>query len=151
MKLFAIPPDMAFLPALARGALARLGTGEALAAATILLPTQRAARALQAAFLREASAPALLLPRMRALAGLSTEDADELALPALLRLPPAVEALRRQAVLAALASRLPRERGGPASADHAWALGAELARLLDEIALEEADILPDDPALLKHR
>ena len=151
MKLFAIPPDTAFLPALARGTLARLGTGEALAAATILLPTRRAARALQAAFLREADSPALLLPRMRALAGLSTEDADELALPALLRLPPAVDALRRQAVLAGLASKLPRDRGGPASAEHAWALGAELGKLLDEIALEEAETLPDDPALLGHR
>ena len=151
MRLFAIAPDQAFLPALARGTLARLGTGEALAAATLLLPTRRAARALQAAFLREAEAPALLLPRMRALAGLSTEDADELALPALLRLPPAVDALRRQAVLAGFASRLPRDMGGPASAEHAWALGLELGKLLDEIALEEAEILPDDPALLGHR
>lgn len=150
MRLFSIAPDQAFLPALARGTLARLGTGEALAAATILLPTRRAARALQAAFLREAAAPALLLPRMRALAGLSTEDADELALPALLRLPPAVEKLRRQAVLAGFASRWPRDRGGPASAEHAWALGGELGKLLDEIALEEAEILPDDPALLGH-
>ena len=150
MKLFTISPDTAFLPALARGTLARLGTGEALAAATILLPTQRAARALQAAFLRAADTPALLLPRMRALAGLSTEDADELALPALLRLPPAVDALRRQGVLADLASRLPRDRGGPASAEHAWALGHALGQLLDEIALEEAETLPDDPALLAH-
>ena len=150
MKLFSIGPDQAFLPALARGTLARLGTGEALAGATLLLPTRRAARALQAAFLREAKVPALLLPRMRALAGLSTEDADELALPALLRLPPAVDALRRQAVLAGSASRWPRERGGPGSAEHAWALGHELGKLLDEIALEEAETLPDDPALLGH-
>lgn len=151
MRLFTIPPDQAFLPALARGTLARLGSGAALAGAILLLPTRRAARALQAAFLREADSPALLLPRMRALAGLSTEDADELALPALLRLPPAVDALRRQAVLAGFASRLPREMGGPASAEHAWALGLELGKLLDEIALEEAEILPDDPALLGHR
>jgi ATP-dependent helicase/nuclease subunit B len=151
LRLFSIPPDQAFLPALAQGTLARLGTGEALAGATILLPTRRAARALQATFLREADSPALLLPRMRALAGLSTEDADELALPALLRLPPAVDPLRRQAVLAGFASRLPREMGGPASAEHAWALGMELGTLLDEIALEEAEILPDDPELLGHR
>ncbi|MDB5413122.1 MAG: double-strand break repair protein AddB [Rubritepida sp.] len=150
MKLFSIAPGLPFLPALARGALARLGTGERLAAATILLPTQRAARALQAAFLREADVPALLLPRMRALAGLSTEDADELALPALLRLPPSVEKLRRQAVLTGFAMRWPRSRGGPASAEHAWALGDELGKLLDEIALEEAEPLPDDPELLGH-
>jgi len=151
MRLFSIAPGTPFLPALARGALARLGTGEALAGATILLPTRRAARALQAAFLREADAPALLLPRLRPLAGLSVEDADELALPALLDLPPAVDPLRRQAVLAGFAARWPRHAGGPPTAEHAWALGGELAKLLDEIALEEADSIPDDPALLEHR
>ncbi|TCH99120.1 double-strand break repair protein AddB [Roseococcus sp. SYP-B2431] len=135
---------------LARGALARLGTGERLAAATILLPTRRAARALQAAFLREAEAPALLLPRMRALAGLSVEDADELALPELLRLPPAVDPLRRQAVLAGFAGKRAPSLGGPPTAEHAWALGAELGRLLDEIALEEAEPIPQDPELLEH-
>ena len=150
MRLFTIAPGLPFLPSLARGVLARFGTGEALAATTILLPTRRAARALQTAFLREADVPALLLPRMRALAGLSTEDADELALPALLGLPPAVEPLRRQAVLAGLAMRWPRDRGGPASAEHAWALGEELGKLLDEIALEEAETLPADPDLLGH-
>lgn len=151
MKLFSIAPGLPFLPTLARGALARLGTGERLAAATILLPTRRAARALQIAFLREAEVPALLLPRMRALAGLSVEDADELALPALLRLPPAVDPLRRQAVLAGFAAKRPPARGGPPTAEHAWALGAELGKLLDEIALEEAEPIPEDPELLEHR
>lgn len=151
MRLFTIAPGMPFLPALARGALARLGVGEELAAATILLPTRRAARALQAAFLREADSPALLLPRLRPLAGLSVEDADELALPALLDLPPAVDPLRRQAVLAGFAAKWPPRFGGPPTAEHAWALGGELAKLLDEIALEEAETLPDDPALLEHR
>jgi ATP-dependent helicase/nuclease subunit B len=151
VKLFSIAPGLPFLPTLARGALARLGTGERLAAATILVPTRRAARALQAAFLREAEVPALLLPRMRALAGLSVEDADELALPALLRLPPAVDPLRRQAVLAGFAAKRPPARGGPPTAEHAWALGAELGKLLDEIALEEAEPIPDDPELLEHR
>ncbi|WP_027284928.1 PD-(D/E)XK nuclease family protein [Rubritepida flocculans] len=151
MRLYAIAPGQPFLAGLARGALARLGTGEALAAATILLPTRRASRALQAAFLREADAPALLLPRLRPLAGLSVEDADELALPALLDLPPAVEPLRRQAVLAAFAARWPAHRGGPPTAEHAWALGGELGRLLDEIALEEAEPIPEDHRLLEHR
>lgn len=151
MRLHTIAPGLAFLPALARGTLARLGTGEALSAATILLPTRRAARALQAAFLREAEAPALLLPRLRPLAGLSVEDADELALPALMDLPPAVDALRRQAALAGMAAKWPRHVGGPPTAEHAWALGGELAKLLDEIALEEAEDIPDDPTRLEHR
>ncbi len=148
MRLHVIPPGLPFLPTLARGTLARFGTGEALARATVLLPTRRSSRALQSAFLAESGGEALLLPRLRALAGLSVEDADELELPALLLLPPAVEALTRQAVLARFAARLPRQAGGPPTSSHAWELAGELAKLLDEIALEEAEILPDDPALL---
>ncbi|PZW44882.1 ATP-dependent helicase/nuclease subunit B [Humitalea rosea] len=113
----------------------------ALARATILLPTRRAARALHGAFLQAAGsgAPAMLLPRMRALAGLSVEDAEDLALPGLLALPPAVEPARRLAVLAACVLRLPAHLGGPGTPPQAWAMAAELARLLDEIALEDAD------------
>src|SRR5918993_4525681 len=77
---------------------------------------------------------------MRALPGLSREDADELALPALLDLPPAVEPLRRQAVLPDFVRRLPASRGGPATPEQAWSLAGALATLLDEIALEERDL-----------
>ena len=113
---------------------------ERLSRVTILLPTRRSARALRAAVLKAAKGEALLLPRMRALAGLSTEDADELALPTLLDLPPAVEPLRRQAVLASFVGRLERRHGGPATPEQSWALAGELATLLDEIALEEPDL-----------
>lgn len=142
MTLHAIPPHLPFLGALAEGLLARLPAGDpaALARATVLLPTRRAARGLREAFLRAAGGRALLLPRMRALAGLSTEEADELALPDLLDLPPAVAPLTRQAVLAGMAARVPRRRGGPATPEQAWMLAGELARLFDEIALEERDL-----------
>jgi ATP-dependent helicase/nuclease subunit B len=141
MQLFDIPAELPFLDALAAGVLEDVGTGapEALARATILLPTRRSARGLRDAFLRAADGQALLLPRMRALAGLSTEDADELALPALLDLPPAVSALTRQAVLTAMVQRLPPRHGGAATPEQAWGLAGELAKLFDEIALEEAD------------
>ncbi|RVT89629.1 double-strand break repair protein AddB [Rhodovarius crocodyli] len=148
MRILTIPSGVPFLPALAAGLRERLPAPEDLARATILLPTRRSARALRAEF-APAEGGALLLPRLRALAGLSTEDADELALPALLELPPAVEPLRRQGELAALVQRLPPARGGPASPEQAWGLAGELAALLDEIALEEADpeLLRDPHAL----
>ncbi|MBR0668693.1 double-strand break repair protein AddB, partial [Roseomonas hellenica] len=141
MRLFDIPAHRPFLDTLAAGVLQRAaGDGpEALAKTTILLPTRRSARALREAFLRAAGGRALLLPRMPALAGLSTEDADELALPSLLEIPPAVDALRRQAVLTALVQRRPPRYGGPATPEQAWVLAGELARLFDEIALEERD------------
>jgi ATP-dependent helicase/nuclease subunit B len=142
MTLHAIPPHVPFLGALAAGLLARLPGDDpaALARATVLLPTRRAARGLREAFLRAAGGRALLLPHMRALAGLSTEEADELALPDLLDLAPAVAPLTRQAVLAEMAGRIPRSRGGPATPEQAWMLAGELARLFDEIALEERDL-----------
>ncbi len=150
MRLYDIPAHLPFLDCLAAGVLERMRDlpPEALARATILLPTRRSARALRDAFLREASEGALLLPRMRALAGLSTEDADELALPALLDLPPAVPALTRQAVLTGYVMRQPRRFGGPATPEQAWQLAGELARLFDEVALEERDpelLATDDP------
>ncbi len=149
LSLFSIPAHADFLGSLAAGVLVRHGGDpRMLAASTILLPTRRAARALQAAFLKAAGvgAPAMLLPRMRALAGLSVEDADELALPALLDLPPAVDPARRLAVLTACVLRLPAHLGGPGTAPQAWAMAADLARLMDEIALEDAD--PDRLATL---
>ena len=147
MNLFDIPAHLPFLDCLAAGVLEGLdgAAPEALARATILLPTRRSARGLRDAFLRVAAREkALLLPRMRALAGLSTEDADELALPALLDLPPAVAPLTRQSVLAGFVMRLPPRHGGPTTPEQAWQLAGELGRLFDEIALEEKD-----PALLR--
>ena len=142
MRSLSSPSGVPFLPALAAGLRERLPEPEALARATILLPTRRSARALRREFTpadRGAGDAALLLPRMRALAGLSTEDADELTLPALLELPPAVAPLRRQGVLASFVQRFP-PRGGGVTIEQAWGLAGELASLLDEIALEERDL-----------
>ncbi|MBR0654291.1 double-strand break repair protein AddB [Plastoroseomonas arctica] len=138
--VFDIPAERPFLDTLAAGILTRATDPETLARTTILLPTRRSARALREAFLRAGEGRAMLLPRMRALAGLSTEDADDLALPALLDLPAAVEPLVRQAVLTGFVRQRPPRHGGPAVAEQAWALAGELARLFDEIALEERDM-----------
>ena len=142
MRVFAIPAEQRFLPALAEGLLAQVPHDDpaALATYTLLLPTRRAARALREAFLTAAGGRALLLPRMRALPGLSVEEADELALPALLDLPPAVPPLTRQAVLSRIVLGIPRRYGGPLGAEQAWLLAGELATLFDEIAFEEADL-----------
>jgi ATP-dependent helicase/nuclease subunit B len=147
-RLYDIPAHLPFLDCLAQGVLRAVPEPERLSRVTILLPTRRSTRALRLSFLRavapegadDSSPRALLLPRMRALAGLSTEDADELALPALLDLPPAVDPLRRQAVLADFVRTLPASRGGPATPEQAWSLAGALATLLDEIALEERDL-----------
>src|ERR1700722_3783117 len=77
-RIVTIAPEFPFLDKLAAGLLADAGGDPAaLARATILLPTRRAARALGEAFLRVSDGRALLLPRMMPVGDL---DADELAL-----------------------------------------------------------------------
>ena len=107
----------------------------------ILLPTRRAARALSDAFLRASDGKAMLLPRITALGAL---DEAPLALAGVLDLPPAIAPLDRLAGLTRLILRLPSKMGGAGSADRAWMLAQELARLMDEAERSEkhlADVL----------
>ena len=119
---------------------------------TLLLPTRRAARALQDAFLSVSGARALLMPRIRSisegeedltllsgLAGLTTLGAD------MLDLPPAVSPLERTLTLMELVLRWrnglarsdPDERSaGSNTPAQAAALAAELAQLMDMLETE---------------
>jgi ATP-dependent helicase/nuclease subunit B len=157
-SLYTIPPGLSFVDALARGLLDRMGEDPlALAEATVLLPTRRAARALQEAVLRAGGGRALLLPRMRPLGDV---DADELLLaaegldtgPADSEMPPAMPTLRRQLLLARLVREWGRVRGMHAREDQAVRLAAELARLLDQVETEGLDfgrlddLVPEDYA-----
>jgi ATP-dependent helicase/nuclease subunit B len=161
-KLYTIPADRPFLAALATGILGITG-GEPLALprVTVLLPTQRAVRALREAFLRarpdggERAKP-LLLPRMRPIGDL---DSDELSLSDsgvggdALAVPPAVSELRRRLLLTRLIMRWGDRRGhAPVLPGQAAALAATLARLLDEMAIAGAsfsrlhDLVPEELA-----
>src|SRR5690606_25422117 len=102
--VFTIPAGQSFVDALAAGLLRRYGERpESLAAATILLPTRRACRSLQGAFLRALDGRPLLLPRMLPLGDL---DAEDLLFDAAFagtgeaELPPAVTPVQRQLLLA---------------------------------------------------
>ena len=108
-RLADIPAGVSFVDALAQGLLSRWGDDPlALASATILLPTRRACRALQEAFLRAAEGRPLMLPRLLPLGDLDAEElllsGDEaLSSDALSGdLPPAMPALQRQLLLARL-------------------------------------------------
>ena len=153
LNLFAIPPGVPFLDALAAGWLRdRGGDPLSIANGLILTPTRRAARSLAEAFLRVSGGVGLLLPRIVALGAL---DETPLALEGALDLPPAVAPMRRLAVLAHLILRMNGEAGAPRTADRAWTLAGELARLMDEADRAEIDLaarLPDaaDPAFAAH-
>ena len=143
---FTIAPNVSFVDALARGLLAR-GNGDPLALArhTVLLPTRRACRALQEAFLRASGGQALLLPRLFPLGDIDAEelilagDDAGFAAPGALDLPPAIDGLRRQLLLARLIQHWAQVRGQTPSEDLAVRLAGELARLLDQVETEGLD------------
>ncbi len=134
LRVFAFPPEAAFLPALAR---AWLAAGADPADGLIILPNRRAARALAGAFLTANAGRALLLPSIIAPAAL---DEAGLALAGALDLPPAIPALQRQAILTRLILALHGRNGAPTRLHAAWALAADLAGLLDEADYAEIDL-----------
>ncbi|MBU3888887.1 double-strand break repair protein AddB [Methylosinus sporium] len=172
--VFSIAPGASFLGAFTRAlldgaiipGLSRESGPLALAATTIYVPTQRAARALAAQFSTAIEAPAALLPRILPLGDLDEQEASALFHADLdsgeatleLALAPAIEELDRRLILAELVLQWaralrhaivsidstgavehdPREMlliaPSPASA---YALSGELARLIDEFAIEK--------------
>ena len=157
-RIFTLAPHRPFLDALAEaiiaGDLPRPG-GPApaiidLPLTTILLPTRRAARALQEAFLRKTRERALLLPAIRPIA----MEADEAGLvgamlasrdPGLATLPPAISPLERLVTLtrlvlawsdARLARADPTRPAARTTPAQAVRLAGELARLMDAIETE---------------
>ena len=152
LNLFAIPPHVPFLDALAAAWLARTADPVERADGLILLPTKRSARSLADAFLRLSDGAPLLLPRITALGAL---DEAPLALAGALDLPPAVEPMQRLSVLTQMILRMGGANGAPTGADRAWLLAQELATLMDEAERAEIDLsrtLPDaaDPAFAEH-
>ena len=76
-RVSTIAPGVPFVDALAAELLRRHGGApEALAAATVLLPTRRACIALREAFLRRSAGAALLLPRMMPLGDVDVEELE---------------------------------------------------------------------------
>ncbi|MEE9329356.1 MAG: double-strand break repair protein AddB [Parvularculaceae bacterium] len=107
----------------------------------IFLPTRRAARELEEAFLRTAVAAsgATLLPRIRALGDVSDEDvfSSDLDAP---DLPPSISPLDRRLTLARLVYTF-FDRAHPGQTSWSTALSAadELSKLLDSFHAEEID------------
>lgn len=173
-NVFSVPPGQPFLPALARAVLAgdlprkgatRPGLAD-LPAWTILLPTRRAARALQDAFLEASGRRALLLPAIRPIAE-GQEDLGllESALPqsslaaAAAEIPPAIGGLERVLLLVELvmawssamrrpdperdaddAAMQPFAAAGATTPAQAARLAAELGKLVDQVETEAVSL-----------
>jgi ATP-dependent helicase/nuclease subunit B len=160
--VFTIPAGQSFVDALAGGLLQRYaGSPESLAAATVLLPTRRACRSLQQAFLRASGGAPLLLPRLMPLGDLDPDELlfEQSSFPGAgeATLPPAISAVQRQLLMASCIlahSRALADETGSAilSEDQAIRLAGELARLLDQVETEGLDfaalkgLVPEDYA-----
>lgn len=138
LRLYSIPPHRAFADALAQGLIRRFGGDPMrLARGIVLVPTNRAKRAITDAFVR-ASEGGLLLPRMVAV---GDPELDEAAGPFLdpaddaEPVPPAVDPLQRRLIL----SRLVHAGKPGIDAAEAVRLAGELGRTLDQLLVEQVD------------
>lgn len=149
--LYTIPSGTGFLERLAEGLMAMAEGGDELALARmrVLLPTRRACRELQAAFLRLAGDKPLLLPRLQPIGDV---DSDEIDLryaglvDAEINIPPAISTLERNFILATLVQK----KDPSLHLDKALVLAGDLARLMDTVYTEDlnfsnlAHIVPQD-------
>ena len=140
-NVFTIAPSAPFAETLARGLIARAGSDPlALSSAVIYLPTRRAARSFGDAFAGVLGGSALL-PQFRPL---GDSDEDELLFEAAaegLEFKPAIAPLRRQLLLAQLVRGWDRAgRGGSLSFAQCAALADSLAKLMDEVETQGADL-----------
>jgi ATP-dependent helicase/nuclease subunit B len=138
-SVYNVPINRGFADALAAGLLARAkGDRLALARAIVLLPNNRAQRAITDAFVRRAEG-GLLLPR---LVSIGDPDLDDRIGPLFdpagdERVPPAIDPLARQLILARLIGEA--RKGDPVEPVEAVRLAADLARTLDQMIVEEVD------------
>lgn len=145
MNVFTIAPGVPFLDALAGWWLDGRADPLVCADGLFLLPTRRAARSLTEAFLRAADGRPLLLPRIAAMGAL---DEAPLALAGALDVSAAMNEAERLAGLTRLVLGLDGRHGAPTTADRAWLLAAELAKLLDEAHREGVDLARTLPELV---
>lgn len=140
-NVYTIPLHRGFSDALAAGLIAR-STGDRLklARTTILLPNNRAQRTLTEAFVRRAEGGGLLLPRMVAIGDPELDERLGAAFDPLDHdepLPRAVEPIERQLILARLVQRARAGNGNPIDVAEAMRLAADLARVIDQLLIEE--------------
>ena len=147
--IHSIPAGIPFATTLATGLVALAATPQNLAAATVLVPSRRAALALRAAFLEIKGPGASLLPRIDPIGDVDEESPDILGMAAEGgALPPAMDPVRRQLWLARLLAgfRIGDSALAPAQTVR---LAESLARLMDSLCNADAtpeqlvELLPD--------
>ena len=137
--IYSIPVHRAFADALAAGLLARFADGAlGLADGLILLPSNRARSAVQAAFVR-AGGQGLLMPRLAVIGDADLDESVGLALDGMDEdpIPPAIDPLRRRLLLAELIERHTPSGESAITGAAAFQLADGLARVIDQLCYEE--------------
>ncbi len=135
--VYTIPVHRSFADALANGLIAQTrGDRMALARGIILAPNNRAAKAITDAFVRRAE-DGLLLPRIVAIGDIGEAGPGALFDAGLDDVPPAIDPLLRQFILARLVQEERALVRSPIDAAEALRLAGELARTLDALIAEE--------------
>lgn len=140
--VFSIPVHRAFADALAAGIMARFADGAlGLAQGLIVLPSNRARSAVQAAFVR-AGGSGLLMPRLAVIGDADLDENVALALDTIDDdpLPPAIDPLRRRLLLAELIERHTPGGEAPITGAAAFQLAQGLARVIDQLHYEEVAV-----------
>ncbi len=137
-SVLSIPPHRAFADALATGIIAQFGADRmAMARGTILVPNNRAAQAITEAFVRKAET-GLLLPRLVAIGDPDLDERTGAMLDPLDgdAIPPAIDPLRRQFMLARLIQQERALAKEPVDMAEAMRLAGDLGRVLDQLHVE---------------
>ncbi|WP_332817846.1 double-strand break repair protein AddB [Sphingopyxis sp.] len=138
--LFSIPVQRSFADALAAGLIARFADGAlGLAEGLILLPSNRARSAMQAAFVRAGGA-GLLMPRLAVIGDADLDESVALALDAIddaEPIAPAIDALKRRLMLAGLIEKHNPAGEEPITGAAAFQLAEGLGRVIDQLHYEE--------------
>lgn len=135
--IYTVPPDQAFVQAIARGILHQAG-GDPLKLSdyTILVPNRETGALLRQAFLEQTGGRPGVMPRIDAPGDMDDDDLslkiseNHLLSEALMDIPPPVSRLHRQLMLAEEILKIP---GMASSVQKAIKLGGELGNFLDEL------------------
>lgn len=138
-KIFTIPPHRAFADALATGVLAQFGEDRmAMARGTILVPNNRSGQSISEAFVRQAER-GLLLPRLVPIGDPELDERTGALLDPLdgPQIPPAIDPLRRQFMLAKLVQQERALAREPVDVAEAMRLARALGHVLDQLHIEQ--------------
>lgn len=153
-SLYTIAPHRGFADALTAGLVARYRKyHHGLSRLTMLVPNQRAIRAISEAFVRQ-SEGGLILPKMVAIGDLDLGESIGAALDSLeedAKIAPAVDAVHRQFVLARLVSDYAERNNMQHSRPEIFRLAREFGNMLDQLFVEQRELVDLDGVVAEHQ